>query len=33
MGLIGAGIVWVVAQSSVAAVVFIRYVRGWNGRH
>jgi O-antigen/teichoic acid export membrane protein len=33
MGLIGAGVVWVIAQSSVAAVVLFRYVRYWNDRH
>jgi O-antigen/teichoic acid export membrane protein len=32
MGLIGAGVVWVAAQSSVAAVVFLRYARRWNDR-
>jgi O-antigen/teichoic acid export membrane protein len=29
MGLIGAGAVWLAAQSSVAATLFVRYVRRW----
>jgi O-antigen/teichoic acid export membrane protein len=32
MGLIGAGVVWVAAQFSVAAVVLLRYARLWSDR-
>lgn len=31
MGLLGAGAAWLAAQSSVAAMVFLRYARRWNG--
>ncbi len=31
MGLLGAGAAWLAAQSSVAAAVFLRYARRWNG--
>jgi O-antigen/teichoic acid export membrane protein len=33
MGLIGAGAVWLAAQSSVAAMVFLRHVQRWSGRN
>jgi O-antigen/teichoic acid export membrane protein len=33
IGLIGAGTVWLAAQSSVAAAVILRYARRWNDRY